>query len=519
MLEAPYPLRSAALRAFPAASLESLLRVLLGLAFIHALGVLAVGINQPLLDWHYFRQTQTALTAYWLLKGGPWIAYLTPVLGAPWSVPFEFPVYQLITAAVAAIGVPLDAAGRLVAFGFFLGALWPLRVLFDELKLGRVSFLATAILFLTCPLYLYWSRAFLMETCALFFAMVWLALLVRYLNRGDWTAVAGGLAAGCLAILAKSTTLPAFTVLGCAIAAVMLGREWLAGERNASLVGCVSVAAMVGLPYLVGFIWTTYSDAIKTANEIGRLHTTRAMWDFYFGNLQQKFSANLWFDTVRVRVIPDTLGSISLLGLVVLGATLTSRRTLVAATGALVGFVVPFLVFTNVHVVHNYYQVANAIFLVAAVGLGIGRIYDSGQRAVALLLIAAIAASQLYFFYNRFFPELIADHSNNRLLRIAQIARDATQPGQSLIVIGDLWSSAIPYYAERKGLVLDTWFPLQRVFADPQRYLGDAPLGGIVYCIDKLPTYGASIPAIQAFIAGRAVIGEFGGCQLLAAGR
>jgi len=57
------------------------------------------------------------------------------------------------------------------------------------------------------------------------------------------------------------------------------------------------------------------------------------------------------------------------------------------------------------------------------------------------------------------------------------------------------------------------------VFAEPQRYLGDAPLGGVVYCIDKLPTYGASIPAIQAFIAGRAVLGEFGGCQLLAAGR
>jgi hypothetical protein len=519
MLEAPYPLRSAALRAVPAASLENALWVLLVMAFIHALGVLAVGINQPLLDWHYFRQTQTALTAYWLLKGGPWFAYLTPVLGAPWSVPFEFPVYQLITAAVAAVGVPLDAAGRLVAFGFFLGALWPLRILFDELKLGHVSYLATAILFLTCPLYLYWSRAFLMETCALFFAALWLALLVRYLNRRDWTAIAGALAAGCLAILTKSTTLPAFTVLGCAIAAVMLGREWLAGERKASLVGFVSVAAMVGLPYLVGSVWTAYSDAIKMANEIGRLHTTRAMWGWYFGNLQQRLSANLWFDTVRVRVIPDTLGSLSLLGLVVLGATLTSRRTLVAATGALVGFVVPFLVFTNVHVVHNYYQVANAIFLVAAVGLGIGRIYDSGQRAVGLLLIAAIAASQLHFFYNRFFPELIADHSNNRLLRIAQIARDATQPGQSLIVIGDLWASTIPYYAERKGLVLDTWFPLQRVFADPQRYLGDAPLGGVVYCADKLPTYGASIPAIQAFIADRAVVGEFGGCQLLAAGR
>src|SRR6516164_7335827 len=292
MLEAA--LRGAAPRAFPTASLENMLWVLLVLAFIHALGALAVGINQPLLDMDYFRQTQTALTTYWLLKGGPWLAYQTPALGAPWSVPFEFPVYELITAAVAAIGVPLDAAGRLVAFGFFLGSLLPLRILFVELKLGQVSYLATAILFLTCPLYLYWSRTFLIETCALFFAVLWLALLVRYLNRRVWTAVAGALAAGCLAILAKSTTFPAFTVLGSAIAAV------------------------------------------------------------------------------------------------------------------------------------------TAIFLVAAVGVGIGRIYDAGQRVVGLFVIAAIAAGQLLFFYHRFFPALISDYTNNQLLRIAQIARDATQPGQSL---------------------------------------------------------------------------------------
>jgi hypothetical protein len=517
MLEASYPLRSAALRAFPAISLENILRVFLVLAFIHALGVLAVGINQPLLDVHAWRQTQTALTAYWLLRGGPWLAYQTPVLGAPWSVPFEFPVYQLITAAVSAIGIPLEAAGRLVAFGFFLGSLWPLRILFDELKLGQVSYFATAILFLTCPLYLFWSRTFLIETCALFFAVLWLAFLVRYLNRRVWTAVAGALAAGCLAILAKSTTLPGFTVLGSAIAAVVLGRDWFVSERKGNLMDLAVVAAVIALPYLVGLAWTSYSDAIKMTNEFGRLLTTRAEWAYYFGDLNQR-RAHLWFATVHVRVIPEILGSFSLLGIAALGATLTSRRTLIAATGALVGFVVPFLVFTNVHIIHGYYQAANAIFLVAAVGLGIGRIYDGGQRSVAVLLLAAIVASQLLLFHHSFFPLLISDYSNNRLLRIAQIARDATPPGQSLIVIGDDWASTVPYYAERKGLVLDRALPLplmQRVLAEPQRYLGDAPLGGVVYCIDKLPTYGASIPAIQAFIAGRVVVGEFGGCQLL----
>src|ERR1700730_19303248 len=81
------------------------LSALLALAFVHALVVLFLGIDKPLLDLHYFRQTQTALSAYWILKGGPWLAYETPVLGFPWAVPFEFPVYQLLAAGVAWLGI------------------------------------------------------------------------------------------------------------------------------------------------------------------------------------------------------------------------------------------------------------------------------------------------------------------------------------------------------------------------------------------------------------------------------
>src|ERR1041384_5186315 len=31
--------------------------------------------ERPLLEAHSFRQTQTALTAYWLARGGPWLGY------------------------------------------------------------------------------------------------------------------------------------------------------------------------------------------------------------------------------------------------------------------------------------------------------------------------------------------------------------------------------------------------------------------------------------------------------------
>ena len=500
------------------------LSALLTLAFVHALVILFLGIDKPLLDLHYFRQTQTALSAYWILNGGPWLAYETPVLGYPWAIPFEFPVYQLFVAGVAWLGVPLDVAGRLVGFGFFLAMLWPLRMLYYATGLGRATYLATSILYLTSPLYLYWSRTFLMESCALFFSLAWLALTARYFERpGRYTALAA-LASGCLAILTKSTTFPAFAAVGGLLILFRLWESWRLGDPRARLLR-MSAVMMINLlfPFIVGILWVWYSDHIKNANVFGQMLKSDALAGWNFGNLGQRLSSVLWIDTVRNRIFPDILGRFVFISLIVLGATLTSRRTLAAAVVALIGFAIPILAFTNLHIVHNYYQNANAIFLIAAIGLGIGRIFDSSQRAAAVVLLVILAAGELSFFYAHFAPLLTQDYSQNRLLRIAQLARKETNEHASLIVIGDDWASAIPYLSNRKSLALPGFTPkplLEAVFNSPQHFLGDSPIGAIVYCPDRpLATYADRTPLVEAFVAGRQRLAEFGGCELLSPDR
>jgi hypothetical protein len=506
---------------------------LLIVAVIHTIFILILGINQPVLDSHPFRQTQTAVTTYWILKGGPWFAYETPVLGVPWTIPFEFPLYQLLTAGLSTLGVSLEISGRIINYSFFLGSLWPLWVLMEELKIGRVTYLATAILFLTCPLYLYWSRTFMIETCALFLALAWLALLVRYLERRHWGAAVGALAAGCFAVLAKATTFPAFALIGCVVAAISIGRGWFSGEPKGQLLPLVAIIGfVVGVPFAVGFAWVNYTDKIKMANEFGGMLTSACLAPWNFGTFWQRRSTALWSDTLRMRAIPDLLGTLHEAAFVALGATLTSSRTLVAAVVALLSFVVPFLVFTNLHIAHDYYQVSNGLFLLAAVGLGIGRVSDCGQRAVALFLLTAIAAGQLLFFYGHFAPQLSRDYGEDRMLRIALIAKTVTQPSQSLMVIGDDWGSTIPFYSERKALAVPNWIPvplLQKVMTNPQTFLGNRPLGVIVVCPDNLAKYDgtpavcsfeAGVPGekaalLQGFVAKHKVLAEFGGCEVL----
>src|SRR5207247_957809 len=141
---------------------------------------LLIGLRHTIDDYFGFRQTQTALTAYWLAQGGPWLAYETPVLGYPWTVPLEFPVYQLLTAVLTLVGIPIDVGGRLVSFAFFVGALGPLWLLLRTLDFPRSTRLIVSILFLASPLYIFYARTLMIESTAVFFGLLWLACLAQF---------------------------------------------------------------------------------------------------------------------------------------------------------------------------------------------------------------------------------------------------------------------------------------------------------------------------------------------------
>ncbi|MCZ8314939.1 MAG: glycosyltransferase family 39 protein [Phreatobacter sp.] len=504
----------------PTISVDGVLTLILLLAAAHMLWVLWLGLNQPLLDQHHFRQSQTAITVYWILQGGPWLAYETPVLGHPWAIPFEFPLYQLTVAAVAKMGIPLNAAGRLVSVAFLFATLWPLAMLTRDLKLGRTTFLATAILFLCAPIHVYWARTFMIETTALFFAALWLAAIVRLLVRHDWRWFAVALAAGTAACLSKSTTFPAFGFVGGVAAAALLARAWW---RGAPLLRLIPLAAMVLAATLVplglGLWWVAYSDRIKEANLIGRGLTSASLAGWNWGNWQQRTSAQLWLATVRLRALPDILGFVVLPGLAVLGACLTSWRRLGYTAMAAIAFLLPFLLFTNLHIVHNYYQVANAIFLVAAIGIAIGAVAEGPTRPIAVVLVAVLATAQLAFFHRAFAPHVVQDFSNDKMLRIAQLARDATRPDEAILVINSDWAATIPYHAERRGLVLPHWTRqpiVSALLADPQKAFGPHPLAGVIVCGEVSAAYGAMQEPLQRLVDGLVPRQSFADCRYLA---
>src|ERR1041384_4935062 len=134
------------------------------LAF-HMWGVSA-GISQQTLPGNEFRQTQTAISALFIQRENNFsLAYPTPVLGKPWSIPFEFPLYQWSVVVVSnTLKVPLQVAARLASALCFYLALPALWLLLKRVEVKTVARWVVLCLVVSCPLYIFYSRAFLIET-------------------------------------------------------------------------------------------------------------------------------------------------------------------------------------------------------------------------------------------------------------------------------------------------------------------------------------------------------------------
>jgi hypothetical protein len=150
--------------------------------------------------------------------------------------------------------------------------------------------------------------------------------------------------------------------------------------------------------------------------------------------------------------------------------------------------VMPLLLFSNLHIVHNYYQSANHIFLLLAIA-GSGALILEQPRQPAL--IQAMAAVILLFYVisdGKIFKNVYLDYANKQndeKLEVSRLINTSTDPSSAILVLGDDWDSSFPYLSRRRALVLPRWykkgpFSEQGVLSDPSARLKPYRLGAIV---------------------------------------
>ncbi|MDC3363305.1 hypothetical protein OAW29_03030 [Planktomarina temperata] len=490
------------------------------LLFLQAALILLISKDVPITDWHSFRQTQTALTSYWFINEGFRLDYQTPVIGYPWSIPFEFPTFQILAAAVSMLGIELDFAGRLVSFCFFVACLWPLKMISQDLKLGSWWYWSMIAMLFASPLYVTWSRAFMIETTALFFSICHISFLIAFFSRRRSIYPVISVIFGILAALTKSTTLPGFSVVG-AFFVFLHGAKYYLSWQSLRKVQMGIAAGVLLTPYLPAVAWIEFTDAIKQSNEIGAFLTSEMLSLWNYGTLGQRFSSTLWVN-VFGRILADVVGLLAVPGFVLLLIISALRQVHVPfnrsdlwlLSACLLGFGVPILLFTNLHMVHDYYQVANAIFLISGIAVLVQACARANNRSLAFLLLVLVLVSQNFRFYSDFFPKIF-DPQKQDSHTIALLSRDLTPENTGLLVVGEDWNSTIAYYSERKALSIPNWMEqdlVARALRDTENFLGGLPLGGVVVCGDIKNLRYAEDLALA--LQNRKILGKAGKCKL-----
>jgi hypothetical protein len=456
--------------------------LLLG-ALVASLAYSRLGWSLPLLDSWSFRQTQTAISTEYLLRDGFRFDYETPVLGAPWSLPYEFPTYQASVAFVVKVsGLPLDQAGRLVSLLFAYGAFALLGVWVARATKSRTAGVYAAALALVSPVYLFGSRAFLIESTALCCTLGMLVALQWALARpGSWTALGCLAATATLAGLTKATTY-AVGLVGVAatlgLHAPALRAAWRAGGRDRRQV--LALAAALAVPLLLALGWTHHTDAVKMRNELAQFTTSAALHDWNYGTLSQRLAFATW-EKFLYWVNHFVVG----MPVVWIVAALV-----IAAAGRLPAlwwvawamFLSGWLVFTNLYYVHEHYYYASGVYLLAAIGIALGTLADRGGLGRALAAAGAAAACgglMLAGYVKHTLPDQL--RSDAGLLEVAR-AVDQLAPRDSVIVTyGYDWESSLPYYAHRRALMVRNMDAGDDPAIVRARRRLDRPIGAIVF--------------------------------------
>ena len=452
--------------------------------------MLALSWNLPLLEYRSFRQTQTALSSYWMATTANWLAYPTPMFGYPWSIPFEFPLFQAIVLGVAnVLPISLDQSGRLVAWLFAFLTLFPLRACVREIT-GRDALANNFMLFfLLSPLYLFGARCFLIESTALFFSVLFIATLARYWRNPSPGLFALMLLAACLAGLVKITTFFGFGVMA------FLFIAWkFFSERDGRTIGrfgnrYLPVAIAVLTAILVTALYIHYADLRKQETVLGAALTSSSMSTWNYGTWQQKTSSHLWLDIALGRASRELLGSVLVIPIALFLLACFGRGLRGFAACLAVGYALPFLVFANLHEVHGYYQQANGIFLLGVVACAVEAVRTRFNDRAALAVTIVLAIVMLLGFQRDFLRYIVSPHINQRTVALADFARQQTRPDDVLLIFNDEVSPEVAYYATRRAMIVNdqtSVAAIRRMREQPSSYLGPYALGMVIVCPNRI---------------------------------
>lgn len=415
----------------------------------HVWGV-RVGWTSKNLPGIEFRQAQTALSAYHIKKDNDFsLAYPTPVLGKPWSIPMEFPLYQWTVVIVSnTTGLGLTKSGRLVSIVCFYLCLPAVFLLLGRVGVAPARRWLVLALLLTCPLYVFYVRGFLIETMALMFSLWFCFAFLTAVERRSigWLVLANvtGAAAGSV----KVTT---FMLYLLPTGAWALHRLWQARRelRFKAEFGWLFAASAV--PFALTYAWLRFADAVKAQNPMAHFLTSDRLQNFNLGTWETRLSPQMW--AMKARIVTEAMSWLPAVIFCAVVAVLAARHRWREISICAAVFAAALVIFPELYALHEYYFVANTVLIVAAMGLALVGLAESrAPRWLVAGAALAVTGGQASQYLNYYFPQQRGiSHGGNGL---TMSLRELTRPEDVIVITGQDWDSFWPFYSERRALML-----------------------------------------------------------------
>ena len=442
-------------------------------------------------EFHPFRQTQTLTMVREIIRNGPDFSSPLPIFGPAWSVPLEFPIYQNL-AGLAGIVTGFDdvMASRIVTLLFFQASGMALALLARRL-VGPVSALLTLAIWEMSQLTWVWAAAPTIEFTAVFFVLAALLLTVHDSGKGFSSMVFAGLSA--LWMLAFLTKLPTALVWMPFLIAVLLVT---AGDPRTSLGAWVRALIPVGIGGISGLAFSTYGETVKESSPFTLFLTRGNLTEWYYGTVEQRFDLGNWSQVfMHANGIAGMFIAVIVASVIVAVRADRVERVLIA--GSLLSVFAAVMIFFNLYFVHDYYFLAIAplvAFLTGIIGARIYRTVDdesSSIRGVSTLVAFVLFMAASSWVLSQGKPALEKFVAQEwRYGQSTEIA-DSTQPDDGVVVLGCSWSPEVLYFADRRGLMIQSdWPPGNSQYQVPREWVGEA-LSYVFLCSD-----GFDIPSL-----------------------
>jgi 4-amino-4-deoxy-L-arabinose transferase-like glycosyltransferase len=408
-------------------------------------------LNDSIFEISEFRQTQTAFGIRSIAENDLNILQAqVPVFGPPWQVPFEFPIYQWISAIFSnSFNLSTDFSGRLVGTLFFLSTSIALYKLVKNLA-GNFSALVSLPIFLFSSFGIQWGSTVLIEWSSTAFLLWGLYLLIKHVEMDKlfsfWLA-ASIIFMGTASLIKITTTIPWVI----AFSLYLLPKTFSKRQLKIWATWILGLA----FSYLPTFAWTRYADNVKSQNPLTVWLTSDNLSEWNFGIISQRIDPDTWV-TITKTADQTVFGSLILFFTVAIIYILTSNKNQkeFLLFFSIIG-IAP-LLFTNLYAAHMYYLSAIYPAMVAAIAIVFtGLLKDYSNRlqklvvAIPIFIILFLGyTSDLGRFYLQNFQ------TDNGIPPASQLILDNTPEDSKIIVMGCDWDPHTLYFANRKGLML-----------------------------------------------------------------